>query len=232
MRTQAFENAYGGTPSWEIGRPQGAVLRLEEAGRIGGSVLDAGCGTGDASVYLARRGHHVVGFDFAPSAIAIAARKAADAGLAGRARFFVADALRLGDGLQAADVAPIAFDTVLDIGLFHTLQPTDRRAYVAALRSLIAPDGRLFLLAWSDRNPFGYGPERVRRRDIRAAVAGRWRVESIVDEALETRLGAGHAHAWLAELSPLPVADTSRVAGPGAKLTPPRSRRHPRASQE
>lgn len=44
-----FESAYAGQAPWDIGRPQKALLDV--ADRIAGSVLDAGCGTGD----LARR---------------------------------------------------------------------------------------------------------------------------------------------------------------------------------
>ncbi len=195
MTTKAFEIAYEGTPTWDIGRPQGAVVRLEQAGLIGERVLDAGCGTGENALYLASQGHTVLGVDFAAAALAKATRRAAERGLGGRASFVEHDALRLGD-------LPSSFDTILDVGLFHTLQPSDRAAYAAALRRVVEPAGRCFVLAWSDRNPFGYGPERVRRLDLRRAFSGAWRVESIVEEQLETLLPGGRVHAWLARLAP------------------------------
>ncbi len=200
---KAFENAYEGTPSWELGRPQPAVVRLAEAGRIVGRVLDAGCGTGETALYLAARGHVVVGIDFAPAAIARARAKAAARGVS--ATFLVRDALRLGEeALRLRELGELggAFDTVLDVGLFHTLQPADRAAYAAGLRAVIHPGGRCFVLCWSDRNPFGYGPERVRRRDLRLAFRRGWRVERLADETLETRLSPGRVHAWLAHLTP------------------------------
>jgi hypothetical protein len=40
-----FENIYAGQPRWEIGRPQKALLDV--ADQITGSILDAGCGTGE-----------------------------------------------------------------------------------------------------------------------------------------------------------------------------------------
>jgi len=42
----------------------------------GGSVLDAGCGTGRVAIELARRGHHVVGVDLDPAMLDLARNKA------------------------------------------------------------------------------------------------------------------------------------------------------------
>jgi SAM-dependent methyltransferase len=186
-----FDNAYEGVPTWDIGRPQGAVVRLEDAGLIEGAVLDVGCGTGENAVFLAGRGHDVVGVDLARAAIDRAKAKAAERAIP--ARFLVHDALELG---ALAD----AFDTVLDVGCFHTLQPADRRRYATSLRAALRPGGRAHLLCWSDRNPFGYGPERISRSVIRAAFNDGWTVGSIEPEVLETRLPAGEVHAWLAWL--------------------------------
>jgi SAM-dependent methyltransferase len=188
-----FDRAYEGVPSWEIGHPQGAVVRLAEGGLIEGSVLEVGCGTGYNSLFLAARGHPVLGIDFVPAAIELAT--AASIGAAVPAEFLVLDARRLA-GLGRA------FDTIIDIGLFHTLQPADRVAYAAGLRSVMAPGGRCFLLCWNERNDFGYGPERVTRGAIRSAFSRGWRVEGIAAETLETRLAGGTAHAWLARLLP------------------------------
>jgi SAM-dependent methyltransferase len=186
-----FDNAYEGVPTWDIGRPQGAVVRLEDAGLIEGAVLDVGCGTGENALFLAGRGHDVVGVDLARAAIDRAKAKAAERAIP--ARFLVHDALELG---ALAD----AFDTVLDVGCFHTLQPADRRRYATSLRAALRPGGRAHLLCWSDRNPFGYGPERISRSVIRAAFNDGWTVGSIEPEVLETRLPAGEVHAWLAWL--------------------------------
>ena len=207
MTNEAFENAYGGRPTWDIGGPQAAVVRLAGRGLIAGRVLDLGCGTGDNALYLAAWGHDVVGIDFAPAAIRLALAKAAavptrspDAAVVtpernlaappGNVTFLVADALQLPD---LGD----PFDTVLDVGLFHTLQPDRRADYAASVRSVLRPDGRCLVLAWSDRNLFGYGPERVRQRDLREAFGPGWDALSIEPETLESRLAPGTFHAWL-----------------------------------
>src|SRR5260370_5740538 len=73
-----FESAYAGQAPWDIGRPQQAFLDV--ADRITGSVLDAGCGTGQNALYFARRGHKGTGIDFLQEPIQRAKRKAAHRG--------------------------------------------------------------------------------------------------------------------------------------------------------
>ena len=189
-----FDNAYrdGGTPTWDVGRPQAAIVRLTKRGLIVGTVLDAGCGTGENALLLAALGHTVLGVDFAAAAIERATAKAAHRGLP--AAFLVADAL---------DLAALGrtFDTVLDVGLFHTLGDAERPRYAASLHAALRSGGRAFLLCWSDRNPFGRGPRRVSRPEIREAFRDGWRVESVDPEWLDTRLPEGRVHAWLARIA-------------------------------
>jgi SAM-dependent methyltransferase len=199
-----FDNAYEGTPTWDISRPQGAIVRLATAGAIASPVLDVGCGTGENALYLAALGHQVVGVDLARAAIEKATTKAARrpagevagaAGAAGAAavEFLVWDALRLGEMGRL-------FKTVIDSGLFHCLAPGQRSAYAAGLRDALAPGGRAYLLCWSARNPFGVGPERIHKSDIRGAFRRGWLVEGIEEESLETLLPVQSVYAWLARL--------------------------------
>ena len=69
----SFESLYAGQPRWEIGRPQRALLDV--ADRITGSVLDAGCGTGENALFLASRGQRVTGIDFLAVPITLANRR-------------------------------------------------------------------------------------------------------------------------------------------------------------
>jgi hypothetical protein len=41
----SFDDAYRGSPPWDISQPQPTFVALAERGVIQGSVLDAGCGT-------------------------------------------------------------------------------------------------------------------------------------------------------------------------------------------
>jgi SAM-dependent methyltransferase len=196
--SRAFHVAWEGTPSWETGRPQPVVARLLAEGAFSGRVLDVGCGSGLHAVRLAAAGLEVVGVDVAPRAIELARARGAAAGVS--ARFEVADAFGLP---SIRGVLGASFDSVLDVGLFHVLQPDDRRRYAESLAAIARPGAAAFVVAWSDRNPFGIGPGRVRRRELRtafAAAAG-WRVDGIEASTLETLLPMGTVAAWLARLT-------------------------------
>jgi len=171
---ERFQAAYQGTPPWDIGRPQKALV--EVADRITGSVLDAGCGTGDNALFFAQRGQPVVGIDFVEFPIREAQRKAAQRGI--RAEFLQMDALKL-TGLDRQ------FDSVIDCGLFHVLSDEDRGGYVAGLARVTKPGGKVFLLCFSDQEPYERGPRRIRQGEIREAFGDGWIIESITASHFE-----------------------------------------------
>lgn len=185
-----FESMYQTTPPWDIGRPQPGFLALADSGRLGGTVLDVGCGTGEHALMAAALGLEVVGIDAAATAIATAERKAADRGL--QARFVLGDALEL-------EKLGSSFDVVLDCGLFHVFDDSDRARLVRSLAAVVEPGGLYFMLCFSEHQPGELGPRRVTQAEIRDSFAAGWRVESI--EASEIQLfGGGAAQAWLAEI--------------------------------
>ena len=171
-----FQQAYEGTAPWDIGKPQ--PVFVDAAEQITGSILDAGCGTGENSLFFADRGHKVTGIDFLQRPIAEAKRKAQKRGLP--ATFLVMDALRLDD-------IPEVFGSVIDCGLFHVFSDEDRSRYVEGLASVVKPGGRLFLLCFSDREPPGDGPRRLTQDEIHDAFTKGWEVESIQQARFETR---------------------------------------------
>jgi SAM-dependent methyltransferase len=163
-----FESAYGGQAPWDVGRPQKAFV--DAADQVRGSILDAGCGTGENALFFAARGHAVAGIDFLDEPIARARRKAAERGV--DATFLVKDALTLKDWTER-------FDSEIDSGLFHVFSDAARRQYVEGLAAVVKPGGRLFLLCFSDAEPGTQGPRRVARPELHAAFSSGWVVESI-----------------------------------------------------
>ena len=171
-----FESAYAGQAPWDIGRPQKALLGV--ADRIAGSVLDAGCGTGENALYFAGRGCTVTGIDFLEEPITRARRKATERGLP--VTFLVKDGVTLPDWTER-------FDNVIDSGLFHVFSDEDRRRYVEGLATVLKPVGRLFLLCFSDEEPGTQGPRRVSKEELHAAFAEGWVMESIEPSRYEVR---------------------------------------------
>jgi len=187
-RLGAFDAMYAGTPPWDIGRPQQAFLELAERGALRGRVLDVGCGTGEQALMAASLGLEATGIDSAPTAIAIAKRKARERDPS--VRFLVWDALEL-------DALGDRFDSVLDCGLFHVFDDEDRLRFVESLRSGIAPGGRYFMLCFSDRQPGAWGPRRVTEAEIRTSFAEGWKIDAIEPAKLEVTIEPGAALAWL-----------------------------------
>jgi SAM-dependent methyltransferase len=181
-----------GSPPWDIGRPQPAVARLAAAGGFVGSVLDAGCGTGENALHIAAGGVAVTGVDVAETAIAHARAKAADRGIG--AEFAVADAL---------DLARLGrtFDTVLDCALCHTFDDVERPAYAASVASVTATGGTLHVLCFSDEGG-DLGPHPVSRAELGAAFnrATGWAVTAVEPSRLVTRFYEDGAPAWLARI--------------------------------
>jgi len=186
----SFESSYLGTPAWDIGRPQPAIVRLAETGQITGSVLDVGCGTGENVLYLAEHGYVATGVDGAPTAIKKARAKAKRRGL--NASFEVGDALNL-------PTPERQFDTVIDSGLFHVFSDDERPRFRESLGRVLRLGGTYFLMCFSDRQPGDWGPRRVTQAEIRAVFSDGWRVNSIEASAFDTNLV--EAQAWLATIS-------------------------------
>ena len=189
-----FEAMYAGQAPWDIGKPQKPFIDV--ADQITGVVLDAGCGTGDTALFLAGRGCKVTGIDFLEVPIQRAQRKAAERGV--QATFLVKDALTLKDWSER-------FDNVIDSGLFHVFSDEDRLRYVDGLATVLKPDGRLFLMCFSDEEPGTQGPRRVSKKELHDAFTPGWDIESVQPFRVETRpdlkdftFSEGGPKAWFA----------------------------------
>jgi SAM-dependent methyltransferase len=196
MAGQPWDASYrDGPPPWDIGRPQPAVMRLAAEGGFVGPVLDAGCGTGENALHIASLGFAVLGVDVAETALAIAREKAADRGI--KAEFVAADALAL-------ERLGRRFATVLDCGLFHSLDADERRRYVASLASVTERDATVHVMCFCDLGP-GTGPHPVSQEELKSAFrrADGWNITSIGRDTLETEPAVYSGPAWVATIERL-----------------------------
>lgn len=123
-----YNQIYGSARSptdlpWHRETPPNLLVRATEAreGALGrpGRAVDLGCGVGVYSIWLARRGWHVVAIDFSAPAVAFARDLFAREG--------VSVDLREGDVCKFDPGAP--FDLVLDSGCLHSMSGRAREVY-------------------------------------------------------------------------------------------------------
>ena len=108
-------------------------------------VLDAGCGTGDNTVFLAEQlrgtGAQVVALDFSRTSLEIARRRVALRGLGAGVRFVEAP-------LEAAPARDLGrFDFIVSTGVLHHLESPE--AGLAALRDVLKPDGGIGVMVYA-----------------------------------------------------------------------------------
>lgn len=122
-----------------------AVLDREEAERTAplGRALDLGCGRGQYTPELARRGWEAVGIDLVPRAVDAARRRGDDV------TYVVGDVTNLGMARLGT------FDFFCDIGCFQGLDAAQRAAEGRGVTALANPGATLLMLA--------FGPTWMRR---------------------------------------------------------------------
>ena len=145
-----WENRYQeGSTGWDLGQaapPFVSLLDFAAAPKTG-KIAVLGSGSGYDALLFAQRGFEVIGFDFAPSAIASATELAQNSGIP--AQFLQRNIFDL-----PAEF-PHYFDYVLEHTCFCAIEMRDRPAYVKLVKSLLKPQGELIALFWAHNQPSG-----------------------------------------------------------------------------
>jgi dolichyl-phosphate beta-glucosyltransferase len=147
--------------------------------RLGGrsslEILNAGCGSGDLSLLLARAGHRVVGIDAVPEYVAIAERRAAGQATPARCTFLTSTI----EDFESER----SFDCVVATDVLEHIR--DDRAAFAKLVRLLRPEGEVVVTVPAGPRLFGYHDEqlghfrRYSSRSLRRVADGLCRIESM-----------------------------------------------------
>ena len=189
------------TTQFDVDEPDEWIAKLEMSGKIYGNVLDAGCGPGRTAMFLADLGYNVLGVDISDNAIKRAKLKAEQKGCT--AQFLQSDMCEL-SGYDNH------FDTVIDIGCFHSLIESDRNKYAAALHRLCREEAVIFLRAFSDMNmkkiitPGEHVPF-LNEEQIRTAFTSNgWIVKNLVQKEIDLLVAQNEVrmniYVWYAEI--------------------------------
>jgi ubiquinone/menaquinone biosynthesis C-methylase UbiE len=154
----------GNSPVWDIGRPKQPFIEI--ANQVVEPILDAGCGTGDTSIFFASRGLKVIGIDFVENAILRAKSKVEGHNLP--VEFMVKDATTLEEW-------DVKFNTVIDSGLLHAIY--DKQKYANGLKHVLNSGGRLFVFYFKD-DPSSPGGG-ISDNELKGIFADGWKIESI-----------------------------------------------------
>lgn len=120
-------------------RLEAARDRLTATLRPGQRVLDVGCGTGALTLRAARRGARVKAIDVDPEMLAIARRKARDAGLDDRIVWEE-------KGIAELDQEPAeSYDAIMSGLTFSELGPAELQYALEQVHRLLKPGGRLLV---------------------------------------------------------------------------------------
>lgn len=170
-RRQASEMGLGARPPWSIGEPQPEISALVDSCRFHGKVLDAGCGEGAASFYLAERLYTTVGLDQSPTAITLAREEAARRGL-NNVSFAVAD-------ISSFTGYDNRFNTILDSALFHSMPVESRQGYQESIVRAAAPGASYFVLAFDSATVPSDKLNPVTADELTEAVGAYWAIDDI-----------------------------------------------------
>ena len=183
-----WNEAYKGTPPWDIGHPQSVFEALIKNREIKpGRALDIGCGRGDNAIMLAMNGCDVTGIDIVEDTITDAKAKAIKHHV--KVNFVVGNVLQMDHLFMEGE-----FDVVIDSGLFHAMMDEERAVFARQVWRVLKTGGKYFMLCFSDKEPEGYGPRRISKAEIERTFTPLFNIVYIADTSLEANTGKRKAY--------------------------------------
>jgi SAM-dependent methyltransferase len=131
--------------------PVAEVVVAEAGLSAGETVIDVGCGTGNAALLAAEAGAQVIGVDPSERLIEVAAAEAERRDL--DAEFVLGDAESLPVGAAEADII---------LSVFGVIFAPDAKAAAAEMTRVTKSDGRFLVTAWIPEGPVSSGVRMIR----------------------------------------------------------------------
>ena len=194
---EAWEKVYQSTSNpFDIDEPYQWIVELENDKKVHGNILDVGCGAGHNSIFLASKGYSVIGVDISSNAIQRAQIKANEKHIL--VEFIQAD-IRNIDGYDSK------FDTMIDIGCFHSIDYDDQPMYADTLYRASRKGAVIYLRAFSDANmkKEGYNGPAVSEKQIKSIFSENWTIHDLKHQEIEIVISENEKHriwAWFAEI--------------------------------
>ncbi|MBF2077908.1 MAG: methyltransferase domain-containing protein [Synechococcales cyanobacterium T60_A2020_003] len=184
LSVEFWEGRYqDGTTGWDLGQPAPAFVSFLQSDQAPkpGRIAVIGSGRGHDALWFAAHGFEVVGFDFAPSAIADARANATSRNLT-NIQFLQRDIFSLLPEFAHQ------FDYVLEHTCFCAIAPELRPQYVEIAAGLLRPEGELIALFWAHDRPGG-PPFGVGLDEIESLLTARFEMKSLtkVDQSPPNR---------------------------------------------
>jgi SAM-dependent methyltransferase len=134
---------------WNIGMaapPFTGLLTSANAPTVGKTAI-LGCGSGHDALLFAKYGFETIGFDFAPSAIALAQNLSKTMDIT--SQFLQRDIFELPQEFANK------FDYVIEHTCFCAIHPSQRPDYVNTVSSILKPNGELIAIFFAHNRPDG-----------------------------------------------------------------------------
>lgn len=188
LSAEAWEEKYQSNGDrWNLGCPSPPFINLLASVNAlkTGKMAVLGCGKGHDALLFAESGFDVVGFDFAPSAIAEATTTAKNRSIS--AQFLSRDILALDQEFSQS------FDYVLEHTCFCAIDPSMRSQYVKIVKSILRPGGKLIGLFYTHNRPGG-PPFGVKSQEVLDYFAQDFEpvIFQLAQDSIERRQGDEH----------------------------------------